>query len=321
MIPSPERPTFYFIGVSTAGSLSLELFPVWLATLGLPPADIRGHDIPVRGPREAYREVVLHIRSEPNILGGLVTTHKMDLLAAAGDLFDSLDPYAQVFREVSCIAKRDGKLLGAAKDPFSSGLALDHFLPPQYWKEHPQAQVLILGAGGAGIALSAYLMHAAHGVNLPARITITDLDPRSLAACREIHGRLGRPAELRYEAAAERANDRLLAELPAGSLVVNATGRGKDRPGSPLSPEAVFPRESYVWEFNYRGELEFLRQAERQRKNRRLTVEDGLVYFIFGWALGLGEVFGRQLSSEDLGALCRATYAYLGSPPDRRPCG
>jgi shikimate dehydrogenase len=322
MMPSPERPTFYFIGVSTAGSLSLELFPVWLAALGLPPADIRGHDIPVRGPREAYREVVRHIRSEPNALGGLVTTHKMDIVAAAGDLFDSLDPWAADFREVSCIAKRDGKLRGWAKDPFSSGLALEHFLPPQYWKEHPQAQGLILGAGGAGIALSAYLTRAEHGVNLPARITLSDLDPRSLAACREVHERLGPPVELRYEElAAERTNDRLMAELPAGSLVVNATGMGKDRPGSPLSPEALFPLEGYVWELNYRGELEFLRQAERQRKSRRLTVEDGLVYFIFGWALGLGEVFGRELSPEDLGALCRATYAYLGSPPDRRPCG
>jgi shikimate 5-dehydrogenase len=321
MIPSPERPTFYFIGVSTAGSLSLELFPVWLATLGLPPADIRGHDIPIRGPREAYREVVRHIRSEPNALGALVTTHKMDLVAAAGDLIDSLDPYAQVFREVSCLAKRDGGLRGWAKDPFSSGLALEHFLPPQYWQDHPQAQVLILGAGGAGIALSAYLMRAEHGPDLPARITISDIAARSLAACREIHGRLGRSVELRYEeSAAQGANDRLLAELPAGSLVVNATGLGKDRPGSPLSPQALFPLEGYVWEFNYRGELEFLRQAERQRQSRRLTVEDGLVYFIFGWALGLGEVFGRQLSSEELGALCRATYAYLGNPPDRRPC-
>jgi shikimate 5-dehydrogenase len=321
-MPSPERPTFYFIGVSTAGSLSLELFPVWLATLGLPPADIRGHDIPVRGSRKAYREVLRHIRAEPNALGGLVTTHKMDLVAAAGDLFDSLDPYARVFREVSCIAKRDGRLHGAAKDPFSSGLALEHFLPLRYWREHQQAQVMILGAGGAGIALSAYLVRTEHGANVPARIAISDLNPGSPKACREAHARLERPAELRYEAlGAGRTNDRLLAELPPGSLVVNATGLGKDRPGSPISDQAPFPLDGYAWEFNYRGELEFLRQAQRQRDSRRLTVEDGLVYFIFGWALVIGEVFGRELSPEDLGALCRATHVYLGSPADRRPCG
>lgn len=313
---------FYFIGVSTAGSLSLELFPVWLAALGLPQAAIRGYDIPLRGPREAYREAVRRIRADPEALGALVTAHKLDLAAAAGDLFDDLDPDARLFREVSCIAKRGGRLYGSAKDPLSSGLALEHFLPPGYWKEHPQAQVLILGAGGAGLALSARLLRAGRDAGVPARITLADLNPRNLEASREVHARLPRSAELRYrESGAERANDRLLAELPTGSLVVNATGLGKDRPGSPVSDQAIFPLDGFVWEFNYRGELEFLAQARRQQASRRLSLEDGLVYFIFGWALAIGEAFGRELGPEDLSALCRATYACLGSPPDRRPCG
>jgi shikimate dehydrogenase len=322
VIRSPERPTFYFIGVNTAGSLSLELFPLWLATLGLPPTDIQGIDIPVRGPREAYRGVLRHIRGEPNALGGLVTTHKMDIVAAAEDLFDALDPYARVFREVSCIAKRGGKIHGLAKDPFSSGLALEHFLPSGYWVKHPQAQVLIMGAGGAGVALSAYLMHADHGTDTPSRMTLSDPDPRKLEDCRQVHLRLARPTEVRYEELdSGRTNDGLLANLPPGSLVVNATGLGKDRPGSPLSDDALFPMNGYVWELNYRGSLEFLAQARGQQKERRLTLEDGLTYFVFGWALGIGEVFTRELASEDLSAFCRATHAYLGSPPDRRPCG
>jgi hypothetical protein len=49
-------------------------------------------------------------------------------------------------------------------------------------------------------------------------------------------------------------------------------------------------------------------------------VEDGLVYFIYGWALVIAEVFGRELSRQDRAALCRATHEALGSPPDRRPC-
>jgi shikimate dehydrogenase len=319
---SPERPTFYFIGVSTAGSLSLKLFPVWLATLGLPSTVLQGIDIPVRGPREAYREVLRHIRGEPNALGGLVTTHKMDIVAAAGDLFDSLDPYARVCREVSCIVKRGSKLHGLAKDPFSSGLALERFLPSGYWGEHPQAQVLIMGAGGAGVALSAYLMRTEHGTDVPSRITLSDLDPGKLEACRQVHARLVHPTEVRYEElGSSHTNDDLLADLPPGALVVNATGLGKDRPGSPLSDDALFPMDGYVWEFNYRGSLEFLTQARRQQNERRLTLEDGLVYFVFGWALGIGEVFASELASKDLSALCRVTHTYLGSPPDRRPCG
>jgi len=321
VIPSPDRPTFYFIGVSTGGSLALTSFPVWLETLGLPAVAIRGHDIPVRGPREAYREIVRHIRGEARALGGLVTTHKLDIVAAARDLFDELDPYAQAFAEVSCISKRGPSLRGSAKDPFSSGRALENFLPPRYWVEHPEAEALILGAGGAGMALGAYLLRGEHGRNVPRRILIADLNPRHLAACRESLGRLGAAAAVHYEPVGEgRSCDRLLAELPAGSLVVNATGLGKDGPGSPLSPEALFPLDGYVWEFNYRGELEFLAQARRQQEARRLTVEDGLTYFVFGWALVIGEVFGRELGPQELGALCRATHAFLGSPPDRRAC-
>ena len=57
------------------------------------------------------------------------------------------------------------------------------------------------------------------------------------------------------------AADRLVERLPAGSMVVNATGLGKDRPGSPLTDAARFPRDGIAWDFNYRGDLEFLRQA------------------------------------------------------------
>jgi shikimate 5-dehydrogenase len=317
-----ESRIFYFIGVSTVGSLALQLFPVWLRTLGLPPTTLVGHDIPVRGPREAYRAIVQRIRGEPLALGALVTTHKMDLLAAAGDLFEALDPYARVFREVSGIAKRDGKLTGSAKDPFSSGLALEQFLPPGHWREHPQAEALILGAGGAGLALSAYLLRPEHGSEHPARVTLSDVNPGNLRTSRQVHERLERAAtELRYvELGPGQTNDGLLAELPPFSLVVNATGLGKDRPGSPLSGQVPLPMDGFAWEFNYRGELEFLRQARAQQQDRRLTVEDGLVYFIYGWALVIAEVFGKELSRQDRAALCQATHEALGSPPDRRPC-
>jgi shikimate 5-dehydrogenase len=313
--------------VRTAGSLALELFPLWLKTLGLPETEIQGHDIPVRGPREAFREIVRRIREEPRTVGALVTTHKMDLLAAAEDLFDSLDPYARAFREVSGIAKRGGALAGSAKDPFSSGLALEHFLPPGHWRDHPEAQALIMGAGGAGLALSAYLLRPENGPDRPARVILTDVNPGNLRTCREVHERLqpgaggGGPAYVELGEGVGRSNDGLMSALPPGSLAVNATGLGKDRPGSPLGADALFPEEGYAWEFNYRGELEFLRQARAQAEVRRLTVEDGLVYFIFGWALVIAEVFGRELTREDRAALCRATHEALGSPPDRRPCG
>ena len=49
----------------------------------------------------------------------------------------------------------------------------------------------------------------------------------------------------------------MLAARPPHSLVVNASGLGKDRPGSPLPDGAPFPRHGVAWELNYRGERLF----------------------------------------------------------------
>jgi shikimate 5-dehydrogenase len=84
------------------------------------------------------------------------------------------------------------------------------------------------------------------------------------------------------------------------SLVVNGTGLGKDAPGSPITDAAVFPRNGIAWDFNYRGDLAFLRQARAQAPSRRLRVEDG-------WLCVIGDVFHRDISprGSELDELCR----------------
>ena len=71
-------------------------------------------------------------------------------------------------------------------------------------------------------------------------------------------------------------NDKVMEEMGKGSLIINATGLGKDRPGSPLTDAAQFPQDGLVWEINYRGDLLFMHQAEAQEKEKNLHVEDGL---------------------------------------------
>jgi shikimate dehydrogenase len=92
----------------------------------------------------------------------------------------------------------------------------------------------------------------------------------------------------------------MLAALPPRSLVVNATGMGKDRPGSPIRPDARFPPRSAVWDLNYRGELELLRQARAQQDELGLLVEDGWRYFIVGWAAVIEEVFERPIGPDEI---------------------
>jgi shikimate 5-dehydrogenase len=83
----------------------------------------------------------------------------------------------------------------------------------------------------------------------------------------------------------------VVARLAPGSLVINATGLGKDAPGSPLTEAAVFPEHGIVWDLNYRGDLVFLDQARAQKAARDLQVEDGWTYFIHGWTQVIAEVF------------------------------
>jgi shikimate dehydrogenase len=75
---------------------------------------------------------------------------------------------------------------------------------------------------------------------------------------------------------------------------------GKDRPGTPVAPDARFPEDAAVWELNYRGELEFLRQARAQPG---LLVEDGWRYFIYGWTAVMEEVFQRPIGEGDVDRL------------------
>ena len=290
------RNTMVFVGVSTGASSIMRIFPRWSQLLGID-CDIIGCDLPLRAPASDYRQALAAIMADPAIRGALVTAHKIDLLAACRDKFDQLDSYAQICAEVSCIVKRDGQLLGYAKDPLSSALALEHFVPAGHWHGSPR-DALCLGAGGAAIAISVAMARANSDSGWPRRFTLADIAPERLAAIKQIHARLDTPIQFHYQLSRSAAdNDRLLNGLPAGSLVINATGLGKDLPGSPLSAEALFPRQGLVWELNYRGGRDFMRAAKAQAAERSLTIEDGWHYFLHGWSAVIAEIFDIELDA------------------------
>jgi shikimate dehydrogenase len=276
--------TMEFVGVTTGSSSIMTLFPRWAQELGID-AELVGRDLPLDATPDAYRAAVDELRADDDRRGALVTTHKVALLDAARDRFDELDGYAEQLGEVSSISKRGGKVIGHAKDPITAGLALEPLLGTDHFAR-TGGHALVLGAGGAGAAIVLCLLSRA---DAPARIVVTDVSDARLT---EVAG-LGDVET----AGADRAGE-LLAGLPDGSLVVNATGLGKDRPGSPLPADAVFPREAVVWELNYRGELDFLRAAEAQAAERSLTVEDGWLYFLHGWSAVIAEVFEVDLTPE-----------------------
>ena len=272
-----------------------------MEALGRAEVRLAGIDLEIHAAPERYRQVVAGIKAEPLALGALVTTHKIDLLAAAGDLFDDLGPYARATQEVSSIAKDGGLLIGRATDPVAGGLSMDAILGEDYFGR-TGGELLMLGAGGSAVALILHLMQKVKATDRPRRIVVVNRSAPRLARLKEMVERTsveGGPgiefAFIQNDAAAR--NDEIMADLPPGSVVVNATGMGKDTPGSPLTDGALFPRHGVVWELNYRGELDFMRQAEAQMRARGLSVADGWAYFVHGWSQVISHVLHVEIDA------------------------
>lgn len=303
----PDGPTFYFIGVTTGQSSSRRVFPLWMEALGREEVSLVGIDMAIHDAPERYRQVVREIREGPLALGALVTTHKIDLLAAARDLFDELGPYARATGEVSSIAKDGDRLVGRATDPVAGGLSLDSILGERYFGR-TGGDALMLGAGGSAVALTLHLIGKEREADRPRRIVVVNRSAPRLARLqemveRELAAKRGAIEFAFIQNSEPRRNDEVLAGLAPGSLVVNATGMGKDTPGSPLTDRAVFPRGAVVWELNYRGELDFMRQAEAQAAERGLTVADGWEYFVHGWTQVISHVLHVEIDREMFGRL------------------
>jgi shikimate dehydrogenase len=276
----------YFLGVDTSASAVNRLFPAWAELCGVAGAELVGLDAPQGAPRDRIREMVETVAQDEQAAGALVTTHKVAVYEGARDLLAAIDGDAERLGEVGCMVRRDARLRGIAIDHESSGIPLRLITGGLPW----QRDVLLFGAGGAGRAIAFHL--ARH--HRPRRMIVTDTSADRLAATRAV---------VEVEMGTAERNVELLQSLGEGALVVNATGLGKDRPGSPLPDTAIFPKDAVAWDLNYRGDLRFLEQARAQR----VRIEDGWVYFVAGWMTVMSHVYGFPLTPELLDdALCAA---------------
>jgi shikimate 5-dehydrogenase len=270
--------------VSTAGSLIHEVFPRWMRVLGLGGVEVVGVDVPRDAPPERFRALLREIRDDADCLGAVVTSHKTALYRDARDEFASLDPLASACQEVNSVRNAArGRLHGYARDPVSVGRVVDAIWPDL------DADLLCLGSGGTAIALARHLL----GRGQRGRLTLLDRDP---AQARHFASLFTDP---RIEArAAQGPYDALVAAARPGTLVVNATGAGKDHEGSPVTDEVRFPRACVFWDLNYRGDLRMLAAARAQTGDRGLQAHDGRSLFCHGWAAALTAVLGLPENPE-----------------------
>lgn len=297
-IVTKSVPTFYFIGVTTGKSSIMKVFPLWARELGRPEIVMEGIDLKIHDQPENYRAAVAQIKYDPLSLGALVTTHKMDLLEAARDMFEYLDPYAVICGEVSSISKLDGRLEGHAKDPITAGLSMDAILGKDYFAR-TGGDVLIFGAGGSSVATLLHLINKVDSGDRPRRFIVVNRSQGRLDGMQKMVAGQQTDIEVTYICNQDpRRNDEIMGALPEGSIVINATGMGKDTPGSPITGEGLFPINGIAWDYNYRGELDFMHQAIRQHETRNVFVEDGWLYFVHGWTQVVAQVLHIDLTPE-----------------------
>lgn len=295
-ITTKSVPTFYFIGVTTGKSSIMKVFPLWMKVLGREEVVMEGVDCKIHDDPESYRRAVAQIKYDPLSLGALVTTHKIDLLNAARDMFEYLDPYAEITGEISSISKLDGRLEGHAKDPLTSGASLDAIIDKDYFGR-TGGNVLSFGAGGSAIATLLHLINKKDKGDRPGKFTFVNRSQGRLDHAKEMVGNLQTDIEIEYIQNTDPVvNDQIMENFPPHSIIINATGMGKDTPGSPITWEGKFPLNSIAWEFNYRGELDFMHQALAQVESRKVFVEDGWLYFVHGWTQVVAQVLHFDLT-------------------------
>lgn len=293
-----------FIGVTTGSSSIMKVFPKWSEILGLD-CELFGIDVPLDGTKQQHRSALATLRDTPNCQGALVTTHKINIYKDGFDLFDSFDDFANLCGEVSSVKVRDGKLFGAAKDPITAGTSIEEFIEKDHFLD--DAQLLCFGDGGAATAIGWYL---ASRVDTPVKMTFVGIDENKLKHLRAVI-EATYPSDRLLTLKTNATNlDTLLSNLPKGSLIINATGMGKDKPGSPLSDSAEFPKDCIIWELNYRGTLEFYHEALSQAKEKNLKVVDGWRYFIHGWSQVIAEVFDLNLTQAKIEELAQAAETF-----------
>jgi shikimate dehydrogenase len=309
-----ERKMIWFVGVSTRASAIHRLFPYWADALGVE-ADLIGVDLPLHSQPSTYESLVQQIVDTCGLAGAVVTSHKVRLLESARDRFTSLSGDAHNLGEVNSIRIDGGELYGDATDVAAIEVTLDSIVDRVHFRKSG-AEVVCFGSGGSARALALACLAGSHPDRTPLlmptqgrpRLHIVGRRTESLEQFSRMldHAGIGAATVNLHHNADPAGNDELLASLPPGSLAVNATGLGKDSPGSPITPAARFPQGATAWDFNYRGDLVFLSIAAQQRSELRVSVEDGWGYFLQGWHHALGFILDRPVERQTFERVARA---------------
>lgn len=283
----------YFLGVRTRGSASHKAFPAWMRAIGWS-ASLVGVDMALNSSCAGYGEFLARMKEDEYCAGAQITSHKVGVFECLADQLDSLDPDARSLGEVGAVSVAAGALTGFSPDMLALADELTRLLAAEDSSTNAR-EVIILGGGGAGRAVA--LTSARFGTGIVPKITITECDAAIRADLEaRLNTSLPSADRVRLQVRDGADNDEIVRNAPARSLLVNATGRGKDIEGSPVSEGTIFPVESIAWDLNYRGDLRFLHQARAQHRSNGVQVLDGWDYFLRNWYVCLQRLANHEPS-------------------------
>ena len=288
---SASKSKFVFLGVSTGSSAVNLLFPRWCEVLGVD-WTLEGVDLPIGSDPGQYRNFGFNARRPDN--------RCIDNFTQGSCLRRREQPsrpsraFVRGVRRSGSIASRWKEFWwGGVSDVASGGEILKSLFSSEQWLSG-QREVLIIGGGGAGLAAAWNI--AVNGIGSARRILIVE---HSLERSSKIQDLVANwPTKCRVDVLSGSGSGDLdvVTSFSDGSLIINASGVGKDQPGSPVSDSVVFPLASTFWEFNYRGDLPLMHRAYLQERFPRTKVEDGKRYFATGWSVVMSKVAGRAWS-------------------------
>jgi shikimate 5-dehydrogenase len=289
--------SIYFAGISTGGSAVRKVFPGWMELLGVD-AELETVDIPAGSPASPYWDFVSRVKDDPSALGAVITAHKTSIYEHTEDLFTTITPISARFGEISVIYRDGDGLGGTIIEPDSIATTLYQmgggtpFLGPD-------RDVVVYGAGGTAVSLIARLTAPSWPKDYrPRTLHLVDTSAERLEHARTLAAETERPLQVQVVQSTGTSRLDALGPLPQGSLIVNATGLGKDRPGSPIELPAPWPEAAHVWDLNYRGALVMLDDARAADPAQRLDVHDGWLLFINGWADSLATIIGSPIPDD-----------------------
>lgn len=243
-----------FVGTDSQRSRAPATVPRWSRLLGYP-LDVRPVDVAPGAGSDVYRGIVDELAADPQAAGAVITAHKVAMYTAVADRCAYVSPDATRLEECNVLAARPSGMAAHATDVSSVGAEVDRIWPPT------SAPVVCFGAGGSAAALCLHLLSRQ---SPPQRIMVCERDHDRAAA----FARLFPPETLPDGVAlcleaGDATWDKTLVSLPAGALVINATGLGKTDQQSPLSSDAVFPEGATIWDLNLPRAAPVPRQRSR----------------------------------------------------------